>query len=303
MKTSFYYMLWALAGAVVLLVLVLFVFRFQPQSVSAQVAAKAKLQDAVGEMRIHLASAIEDEKSAVLAITDSDSQSFADEARAETIRVDGSQTALKGMLQSDRERGFLEQFATEFSEFKRVDKDLLDLAVQNTNLKAYALAFGPSAHALDDMDGALTRLVSRTANSPSPASLKIIVLAEGADVGVLRIATLLPPHIAEQSDVKMNELEARMKEEDRSVRDELRELALLLPANQDVAVANSRYRTFSQIESQILELSRANSNVKSLSISLTEMRKVADLCQDTLSALEASIEGEQIPGEKVEIPR
>jgi len=303
MKTSFYYMLWALAGAVVLLVLVLFVFRFQPQSVSAQVAAKAELQDAVGEMRVHLASAVEDEKSAVLATTDSDSQSFADKARAETAQVDGLQTALKGRLQTDRERDLLAQFATEFSEFKRVDRDLLDLAVQNTNLKAYALAFGPSAQALDDMDGALTRLVSKTVDSPSPTSRQIMVLAAGADVGVFRIATLLAPHIAEQSDVKMNELEARMKKEDRSVRDELRELGTLLPANPDVAVANARYGTFTQIRSQILELSRANTNVKSLSISLTEKRRVADLCQDTLSALEDSIEGEQIPGEKVEIPR
>jgi len=58
------------------------------------------------------------------------------------------------------EKDLLAQFATAFAEFQRIDKDLLALAVKNTNLKAYNLAFGPAATRLKEMDTALARLAT-----------------------------------------------------------------------------------------------------------------------------------------------
>jgi hypothetical protein len=303
MKSSFYYFFWALAGAVVLFVAVVFVFHFQPESVSAQLEEKARRQEVIGLMRLHLASAVEAEKNAVLATTDQGSQTFADQARGETATVGRLQAELSPLLKSDREKELLGQFSGTFAEFQRVDKELLDLAVRNTNLKAYALAFGPAAEAIDDMDAPLSRLLKRSALSSSPDARQVMMLAADAEAGALRIETLLPPHIAEVDDKKMNDLEARMGQENRQVQGDLKELERLLPADKDVETAGLRYGRFMELESRILTLSRENTNVKSLSISLSEKRKIAALCQDSLSALGEAVAGEIIPGEKVAMPR
>jgi hypothetical protein len=303
MKSSFYYLLWALAGAAVLFVLVVFVLHFQPESVSAQLEAKTRRQEVIGQMRLHLASAVEAEKSAVLATTDQSSQTFADQARAESATVGRLQTDLSPLLKSGREKALLEQFLGAFAEFQRIDRELLELAVKNTNLKAYALAFGPAAEAIDDTDATLSRLLKKSAISSSPNARQVMLLAADAEASALRIETLLPPHIAEESDKRMDELEARMGGEDQRAQKDMRELERLLPADQDVESAKLHYGRFMELKARILTLSRENTNVKSLSTSLTEKRKIAALCEDSLSALEEAIVGEAIPGESVVIPR
>jgi hypothetical protein len=76
-------LLWMAFGAVALLIFMLVMVHFRGgQDPAAQLAFKARRVDLVGRMQVDLASASEAEKSAVLAITDQDSQTFADQARA-----------------------------------------------------------------------------------------------------------------------------------------------------------------------------------------------------------------------------
>jgi hypothetical protein len=109
---------------------------------------------------------------------------------------------------------------------------------------------------------------------------------------------LIPPHIAEEGDQKMDELEALMSKEDKQIRKNLDELTALpkLRQNADLATAVSNYVRFSKIKTRILALSRENTNVKSLSISLNQKRKVMLLCQDTLNELQQAILEEPIAG-------
>ena len=70
---------WLVGGTVLLA----FLLHFRQESGPAQqLTSKASRVDLVGRMQLDLASASEAEKSAVLAITDQDSQTFADQARA-----------------------------------------------------------------------------------------------------------------------------------------------------------------------------------------------------------------------------
>jgi hypothetical protein len=291
---------WMAAGAAVLLVIVLVALLFhQEKNTAAQLAFQAQRVALVRQMRLDLASASEAEKSAVLATTDQDSQALADEARAAAAAVERERQELGELLQRGgpkTERDLMAQFSQAFAEFQRIDKDLLDLAVQNTNLKAYSLAFGPAAEALDEMDAALSRLVAQSAGSTSPDARQVLQLAEDARIGALRIQTLLAPHIAEESDQKMDELEARMTKEDQAVRQDLEGLAALLkPGNSpDLETATSRYAQFSAIRTQILKLSRANTNVRSLALSLNQKRKAMLMCQDALAALEQAIQQEPV---------
>ena len=124
------------------------------------------------------------------------------------------------------------------------------------------------------------------------------LLAFGAQTAELRIQTLLAPHIAEESDKKMDELEALMAKEDQQVHNDLDNLASLpkLRGDPDLETAKSDYAKFSEIRGRILALSRENTNVRSLAMSLGQKRKALLLCQDVLSALQQAIQDEPIPG-------
>ena len=162
--------LWMAAGAVLLILLFLIVFHFyQKQNPAEQLAFKASRVDLVSRMRSALASASEAEKSAVLAITDQDSQTFAGQARTATAEVEQARRELGELLKTGGTQGEKElfnQFSELFAEFQRIDNNLLDLAVKNTNIKAYSLAFGPATAALNEMNAALSRLIALNAGSP-----------------------------------------------------------------------------------------------------------------------------------------
>jgi hypothetical protein len=250
-------------------------------------------------MRLALASASEAEKSAVLATTDQDSQTFADHARKATAEAEQARQELGELMKTGGTQGekeLFKQFAELFIEFQRIDNNLLDLAVKNTNIKAYSLAFGPATTALNEMNAALSRLIAL--NSGSPNEKQVMLLAYSTEISGLRLQTLIPPHIAEESDQKMNELEALMSKEDKQIRRNLDELTVLRNLNQkaNLAEAISSYARFDKIKTQILALSRENTNVKSLSISLSQKRKVMLLCQDTLNKLQQAVLEEPIAG-------
>ena len=283
------------AGAGVMLVLVLLALHYQSQRDPArQVELKARKIDVVERMRYSLAAASEAEKSAVMAVTDQDSQAFADQARAATSEVERRRKTLGELFAasaSQKEKELLATFSEGFTEFQHIDRDLLALAGKNTNIKAFALAFGPAAQAVQEIDSALSRFLAKHATSPQST----LLLAAGAQAAVLRIETRLAPHIAEQSDPKMDELEALMAKDDREVRAAFDGLAAPLRADPDLATARASYAQFSQVRTQILALSRQNTNVRSLAISLDQKRKAMFMCQDALYALQQEIAGEPAP--------
>ena len=292
--------LWMIPGAAIFLIVTLVVMHFQTkQSPADQLVFKAKRVDLVARMRLTLTSASEAEKSAVLAVTDQDSQTFADQARVATAEVERERKELESLLVAGGTRGekeLLAKFSKAFADLQNIDKELLDLAVKNTNIKAYSLAFGPAADALKEMDTALSKLVAKKTDSPEAE--KVAQLAFGAQTAALRIQTLLAPHIAEESDKKMDELEVLMTNEDQQVHKDLDDLALLpkLSGDPDLETATSDYVKFSEIRGHILALSRENTNVRSLAMSLGQKRKALLLCQDALSVLQQAIQDEPIPG-------
>jgi hypothetical protein len=262
---------WMTTGAVLLLAVVLVVMHFQRgESPLEQLALKARRLELVSQIRLSLESAAEAEKSAVMAITDEDSRKFADQARAGTAAAEQARRELEKISKP----GELDSFSKVFTEFQRVDAEVLDLAVKNTNLKASALAFGPATVAVMELDAVL-------ASSASPAATE-------ARVGAWRLLATLPPHIAEESDARMDAMEAEMTKEDRQIRRSLSELA-------DPA-AKASYEKFSELRAQILKLSRENTNVRSLTLSLTQKRNVTAACQSALAALQQAIQNESVPG-------
>lgn len=292
--------LWMAAGAAGLLLLIFATRRFgSNRELAGKLASRAERVELVDELRASLASASEAEKSAVLAISDEDARSFADQARAAAAGAGRLRGELAGLLEKDgstRERGLLTEFSASFDRFQTLDRELLDLAIQHTNLRATALSFGPATKAVEDMSAALARVVEKSATSPDADRAKVLAL--GARAATLHLQTLLAPHIAEPSDEKMDAFEAAMGEDDQEVRKDLDALSTIatLAEDADLRAAAASYARFSELRKEILALSRRNSNVRSLSLSLDEKRKVMFLCLHALEGLKQTILEESIPG-------
>ncbi|HWZ87599.1 MAG TPA: hypothetical protein VNW92_02080 [Polyangiaceae bacterium] len=295
------YLPWLIAGLVfmTLLLVVGWHFRDGMSSPAQALASKASRVDLVGRMQLDLASASEAEKSAVLAITDQDSQTYADQARAATAQVLQEQHELSALLAnggSAREQDLLSQFSKVFGDLQHVDDEVLALAVKNTNLKAYNLLFGPAADAQAQMDAALARVVTTYADSAD--GKQVLPLAYDARLGVLRIQALLAPHIAEESDAKMDQMEASMTQAETQIRKDLAGLAGLskLASDPDLTIATASFAHYSELKARIIPLSRENTNVRSLALSLNQKRKAMIVCLDALNALKQEILGEPIAG-------
>jgi hypothetical protein len=125
-----------------------------------------------------------------------------------------------------------------------------------------------------------------------------MVMAFSARLGVLRIQALLAPHIAEESDEKMDRMEASIGKEELQVRKDLDGLTpLAKPAGDgDLAAATSQFARYEEIKARILALSRENTNVRSLTLSLSQKRNAMALCLDSLNALKMAILDEPIAG-------
>lgn len=293
-------LLWFVAGVAILASLMLVVWHFRSEASPArELAFKASRVDLVERIQLALASASEAEKSAVLATTDQDSRTLADQARAATAEVERERQELGRLLATggtQRERDLLAQFTETFGNLRRIDDEVLQLAVKNTNLKAYALSFGPAAETLSEMDAALSRVVAKRAASPE--AKRMMLLAFGARIAVLRIQALLAPHIAEESDANMDRLEASMAGEEQQVRKDLDGLAALpaLHGDADLATAASSFVRYSELKAKILALSRENTNVRSLALSLNQKRKALFLSGDVLNALRQAVLEEPIAG-------
>jgi hypothetical protein len=288
------------AGAALLFALTLVVVPYAgvDQKGSERFALREKRLDLVDQIRLGLASASEAEKSAVLAPSDQASQAYADQVHAVTAEVEKHRAELADLLANGtpEEKDSFEQFSKRFIDFQRVDGELLALAVKSTNLKAYNLAFGPAARAIKELDSALSNVIAKSAAWPN--AMAIASLAFAAQASALRVQALLAPHIAEETDARMDEMEAQMTAEDRVVVKDLDDLAAFakLKEDSDLATATSSYKRFTELRMQILALSRENTNVRSLALSLNQKRKVMTVCQDALGALRAAILAEPIPG-------
>ena len=285
---------WMVAGCAIVALLLITGWHFRNGVDPARaLAAKASRVDLVERIQAELAGSAEAEKSAVLAITDAESVSFAEQSRAAGRAVALDRGELEALLASGgtpAEKELLAGFTRAYAELGKVDEEVLALAVKNTNLKAYDLAFGPAAAAVAAFDEALSRVGGKAPGSVGPAA--------EARLAVLRVQALLAPHIAEESDARMDQLEAAMAAQEAKVTSALDGLARVprFKADADLAAAVASYATFRELKVKILALSRENTNVRSLALSLNQKRKALVVCTDALGALRQAILEEPIAG-------
>jgi hypothetical protein len=228
---------------------------------------------------------------AVMADTDEASAAFAREAGQATEAVQKGADSLAPLLrdlQYGDENGLLDEFKACFEKYRQLDRTILDLAVANTNLKAQRLSFGP---ARDAADAFRTAVEAVPPADSAKDTWRAHALAETAVAELREIEVLEAPHIAEPSDAAMGDLEKRMAASEQKVRAALMTLSgLAAPASrQTLADASAALDRFLALHAQIIELSRRNTNVRSLALALGQKRTQTAACESTLQALQDAL--------------
>ena len=154
----------------------------------------------------------------VMADTDESSVVFAGEAEQAKEAIQKDAAALAPILQSldyAEEARLLEEFGSRFTEYRELDRTILELAVENTNLKAQRLSFGPAQEAADEFRDALD-----AGGAPDAArdAWHVKALVATAVAAVREIQVLHAPHIADADDAVMTRMEKSMEASEASAR-------------------------------------------------------------------------------------
>lgn len=282
----------AIALGMLLFFIVTFLWRHEKANwlQSALARSVQKLQ-IVQAMSRDLLTSAEAEKSAVMADTDEASQAFAQQSVQAAQNVEKARRELEPLLEdSGQETLLFREFSRCWEQLQKIDQEVLSLAVQNTNLKALRLSFGPAADAIKRMEDALNQLMDVA--SASPNAVQITRLAATSITGVLNIYALQAPHIAETSATRMDAMEGVMKNLDGQVTHALHRLQTLVdePGKPFLEAAWAAYQDFQKINTTIVDLSRQNSNIRSYAISLGQKRKRSAQCLSVLTALQEAIQ-------------
>jgi hypothetical protein len=225
---------------------------------------------------------------AVLADTDEASVAFAKQAEAATQSVRTGVAELGTELQHlgyAEESQMLDEFSKRFDDYAKVDKDVLALAVENTNLKAQRLSFGPVREAANAFRDALDAVVK---GAPPRERVRVEAATARALLAVRDIQVLQAPHIAEADDAAMSRLEKEMAGREATAREALKTLAGV-PPKETLDAASAALDKFEKVSTELVALSRRNTNVKSLALSLKPKPALTAACDASLVALEAAL--------------
>jgi hypothetical protein len=235
---------------------------------------------------------------AVMANTDRESADFARESEraAEDVRRAADQLAmvLVNLRYADESR-LLGEFSTRYTEYHALERTILELAVESTNLKAQRLSFGSVQKEADGFRGSLEAVSA----SPPGEAWHVRALAAEAVSAVREIQVLQAPHIAEADDEAMTRIEKQMAAAEGEARGALAMLGRLQPSSKtQIAAATSALTRFMDLNAQLIVLSRRNSNVRSLALSLGKKRMLTAGCEESLRALQDGLAKRGFPGSR-----
>jgi hypothetical protein len=273
-----------------LAIVVSFVTAASCGDVNAALERLAEARQVSADLHVQFTKAADAANRAVMADTDETSVAYAREATEAKRAVQHDVDTLGPMLQSlgyTDESRLLQDFVSRYAEYDAIDRRILDLAVENTNLKAQRLSFGPGAEAADALRDALTGL---KASAPTDR-WRVDALVMSAVAAVREIQALEAPHIAEADDAAMARIEQRMTTAEKSARQAIDQLRPLLDSASQpkLVTATADLDRFMSIHAQVIALSRRNTNVRSLAMSLQDKPAIAAACEDRLRSLQDAL--------------
>ena len=283
------------AGALFTLLFIAFISSNynKPTSIEDTYKNITEKKELLAQMRIHLLQSVEMEKNAVMALTDEESQEFAGQSLIASATVDQSLKTLRSRIDTgplQEEKKLVEEFSTCWTEFRKLDQIILELAVQNTNLHAASLSREKGDAAMQRFERAIEVMIQLYAGTPNEG--RVTRLLCHAMTAGLKMYNLHSPHIAEASDEKMDRIEAQMQAEENEVAKSLEALTGIIDEeHRDSALqAKTAFADFMAVTSEVIKLSRQNSNIKSLELSLGKKRKLTAQCDEILATFQETVQ-------------
>lgn len=266
-----------------------------PMSILKEQGEKEQL---VSEMLINLHASAVAEQKAVMEETDEASMTYAEESQHKSAAVEKSRQELSRLIDLNappEESKLIHEFDAAWTDYQKLDREILGLAVENTNFKAHRLSIGPASDALKRLEAALNATID--AAGADADEVGISDAAFQTVVAAYKTLTLQSRHIAESSEQEMDRIEREMDALDKQATNELDKLSALNVAalQTDVAQARAAYKDFQTIHAEILTLSRRNTNVRSLALALGKGRTATAKCIGALTALQKAIRREKSP--------
>lgn len=260
------------ASIVVLAVLALASGCSSNGSLRDQISARKE----IGALRAAFLQETEASTRAVLSDQDDSSVAAVNDARAAAARVVAANAGLRARLQTlgyAKEAALLGEFETAYQEYAALETDVLRLAVENSNTKARRLSVADGQRAADALFAALDRVPGLGADDAAVRA------------AVVELQLIELRHIMEPDDAAMAAMESRM--------DQLaaRARAPLTARGSAAADSAQALDAFLAVHAEVMALSRRNTDLKGLALTLGRKRVVAAACADTLAALDEALAG------------
>ncbi len=256
------------------------------------------------EAIVQLTKAADASNCAVMAGSDETAASCVKEADRANAAVQTTTAQLRPLLAGlgySKESQLLDEFDGRFAAYRELDREILEMAVESSNLKAQRLSFGPAREQADAVGDALGSIAPLDVAKPlatgpatgpgASAAGRISALAAIVMMSVREIQALQAPHIAEPNDAPMTQIEQRMSKLEETARGALQALASTIPppAQPNVKAAAAAFDQFMKINAEILSLSRRNSNVRALALTMGKKRTLIAACEESLRALQDAL--------------
>jgi hypothetical protein len=258
----------------------------------AAVAPRVMIQkmETLAALRVSLLKSVESEKRAVMADTYELSRDYAEESRKESEAAEAERIRFAGLLKLypvEEEGKLLQEFDEQWEKLRKLDEQILELAVQNTNLKANALSVGRGSDVLHRFQSRMEGLMQGNDD------VHLVRLAAGALASLLTVQTLHAPHVASASAADMDRIEQTIHEQEGQALGCLERLAELVPPDRgrDVVQALADFSEYRELTQKVIELSRRNTNVTSLEFSLNRKMRMAAQCDAVLTRLQDVVRG------------
>jgi hypothetical protein len=243
------------------------------------------------DLHVQFTKATDASNRAVMATQDGAAAGFAAEAeqakQAIQTDIDRLGVILRELNLPDEIR-LLQTFETQYARYRDLDGRVLSLALENSNQKAQRLAFGPAFAAADACRDAVDAAAGA---APVGAHWQARTLAATAVASVREIQALHGPHIVDPDDAAMTAMETRMNAAQASARLAIAELTAVVGPRgvAQTDAAKAAFEQFLAVNHEIVVLSRRNTNVQSLILSLTDKRKLIPESEATLAALRSAL--------------
>jgi hypothetical protein len=240
-----------------------------------------------GELRVLVTQAAAASNLALMATKEEEANSFSRDAAEKARRMEATATALRPILTQlslGKELDLLGKFEQNLAAYRQLEREIIDLAVENTNLKAQRLSVGAVHEAAEAFRSAAEALASTDS-----AEQRVLVLT--AVAALREIEVLEAPHIVEARDEEMARLESAMRESEQSARRSLEALIAEAPAEKasSRSAAEAALDRFFELHAQVIALSRRNSNVRSLALALGQKLVLTARCEEDLRALSEAL--------------